>query len=123
MKMQKQIMQKLALLALFPALNARLSTAHAGDRALLNQANQAHTILSGRIGANAGMNYQADGSKAASASDSTRLHCISQGLDGAATSSGLWLTSTTTEQFSDSFQVKAISLGRKGILSLLAEKG
>ena len=61
MKTQQQIIQRLALLALFSAFNARLSPAHAGDMMLLGKTNQTQTIPWGQVGAKAGVDYQGDG--------------------------------------------------------------
>ncbi len=123
MKTRKQIIQRLALLALFSALNARLSTAHAGDMTLLGKTNQTQTIPWDQVGAKAGVDYQGDGLTVSSTADGARLHCIFQRLDGQATTGGLWLTSTATNQVSDRFQVKAAWLGRNGVVSPLADKG
>ena len=122
MKINNHMIQGLALLPLF-AFNSQLPIAHAGDAALLGKANQTQTIPWNQIGAKAGANYQGDGLAVTPTADGARLRCIFQSLDGEATTGGLWLTSTVTNQTGDRFQVKAASLGRNGAISPLADKG
>ncbi len=64
------------------------------------------------IGAKASADYQGDGLAVTPSESGARLHCVFQRLDGAATSEGLWLTSTVTNMVSDRFRVTAMVVGR-----------
>ena len=122
MKINNDIIQGLALFATF-AFISQLPIAHAGDVTLLGRTNQTQTIPWDQIGAKAGADYQGDGLAVTPTSVGARLHCIFQRLDGEATTGGLWLTSTVTNQTSDRFQVKAARLRRSAATSSLADNG
>jgi len=121
-KINNDIIQGLALFATF-AFISQLPIAHAGDVTLLGRTNQTQTIPWDQIGAKAGADYQGDGLAVTPTSVGARLHCIFQRLDGEATTGGLWLTSTVTNQTSDRFQVKAARLRRSAATSSLADNG
>jgi hypothetical protein len=65
-----------------------------------------------QIGVKAGADYHGGGLAVTPATDSARLHCVFQRLDGEATREGLWLVSTVTNTLPDRFQVKAAAIGR-----------
>jgi hypothetical protein len=65
-----------------------------------------------QIGAVAGKQYSGDGLSVTPTPDGARLRCVFQKLEGAATSEGLWLTSTVTDQAKDRFCVKAVAVSR-----------
>ena len=117
-----RIIPKLTLLALF-AFNTQLPIARAGDTTLPGGANNTQIIPWDQIGAKAGADYQGDGLAVTPIAGGMRLDCIFQRLDGEATTSGLWLTSTVTNQTNDRFQVRAAAVGRAGAGSPLADTG
>ena len=99
-------------LALNPIARAAGETAHApgGPAKPVGQTNA--PIPWDQVGAKAGADYRGDGLAVTPASDSARLHCVFQRLDGEATREGLWLVSTVTNTLPDRFQVKAVAIGR-----------
>src|SRR5439155_14063930 len=87
----------------------------------VNSTNPAQCVSSSResipwseIGAKAGTDYHGDGLSvtAVPQSGSARLRCAFQGLEGEATTNGLWLRSTVTNAPRDPFRVAASSVGR-----------
>ncbi len=64
------------------------------------------------IGARAGANYQGDGLTVVPTAFGAWLRCAFQRLEGEATSQGLWLTSTVTNQAKDRFRLVAAAVGR-----------
>ena len=104
MKTNQQIIRRLALLALLVAGATRAAATYGASK----------SIPWDQIGAKAGADYQGDGSAVTPTSGGAQLHCVFQRLDGEATTGGLWLTSTVTNQTSDRFQVKAAQLARAG---------
>ncbi len=102
------------------------ATSHAGlgTAALKPEGpNKTQAIPWDQIGVKAGADYQGEGLAITSTAGGARLHCAFQQLDGEASASGLWLTSTLTNQLNDQFQVKAISMGRGASASPLAATG
>jgi trimeric autotransporter adhesin len=123
MKASHRIISRLVLLVLF-TFNCQFHIACAGEAALQpGAANKIQSIPWDQIGAKAGADYQGDGLAVTPTSGGARLHCIFQRLDGVATSEGLWLTSTATNQTSDRFQVRATSVGRAAAMLPLADTG
>jgi trimeric autotransporter adhesin len=69
------------------------------------------------IGAKAGADYHGDGLCVATTKAGARLHCVFQRLDGEATSQGLWLISTVTNQPDDRFRLLATMLNGQTLAS------
>ena len=65
-----------------------------------------------QIGAKAAKDYRGNGLGVIPTSSGARLRSVSQGLEGEATSEGLWLTSIATSMVKDCFGVSACSVGR-----------
>ena len=135
MKIHRRIALWLVLLALF-AFNFQLQIACARDATSPNGdagpgsatlkpdgASKTQAVPWNQIGAKAGADYQGDGLAVTPTSEGARLHCIFQRLDGEATTGGLWLASTVTNQTSDRFQVRAASVGRAATALPLADTG
>ena len=135
MKIHHRIIPWLALLALF-TVNSQFQIACAGEAtfpggdvgpgpATLKPAgaNKTQAIPWNQIGSKAGADYQGDGLAVTPTAGGARLHCIFQRLDGEATTAGLWLTSTVTNQTSDRFRIRAAAVGRAGAASPLADTG
>src|SRR5260221_1576148 len=76
-------------------------------------AKRAEVIEWSEIGAKAGAGYKGDRLSVARTENGARLRCAFQQLEGKATSDGLWLTSTVTNQANDRFRVKAVAIGRR----------
>ena len=76
-----------------------------------------------QIGAQAAAEYHGDGLKISPTPQGARLHCTFQRLDGEVTPHGLGLISTITNQTSDQFQVRAVSVGRTATALSLADTG
>lgn len=68
-----------------------------------------------QIGAVAGKQYSGDGLSVLATKDGAVLRCVFQRLDGEATSEGLWLKSTVTDQANDRFRVKAVAMGNQSL--------
>jgi hypothetical protein len=89
----------------------------------LGALDKSHVIPWEQIGAKASAEFQRDGLAVMPTSNGARLHCISQQLDGEATTGGLWLTSTVNHEASDRFQVRAVAVERETGVSPLADNG
>ncbi len=72
----------------------------------------AEAIAWSEIGPRAGADYKGDGLSVAQTEKGALLRCVFQRLEGQATTEGLWLTSTLTNQRNDCFRVKAVAVGR-----------
>ena len=107
MKAKHNFFQTIPVCALVLGLNFTTILAATEDAAKKPQ-----NISWDQFGAKAGADYQGDGLAVTSATDSARLHCVFQRLDGEATQEGLWLVSTVTNTVADRFQVKAAAIGR-----------
>lgn len=123
MQTYQEVIQRWGRLAFLFALNTQLIIAHAGAMILPGNTNPTSTPPQDEVGAKAGVDYQGGGLGVTPSLGGARLYCIFQGLEGEATTGGLWLTSTVTNQVSDRFQVKAAWLGRRGAVAPLADQG
>src|SRR5690242_623164 len=65
-----------------------------------------------QIGAKTGADYRGDGLSVTLTASGAKLNCIFQRLEGKATTEGLWLGSTLTNQPKDRFGVTAVAIGR-----------
>ena len=77
-------------------------------------ANNAHAVPLGQLGASAGTRYHGDGLTVHASPEGARLHCVFQNLDAQATTDGLWLTSTVSNQPPARFCLRADVVGREG---------
>jgi len=127
MKTSRRITLRLVLSAMF-ALDSQYPIVHAEDAAFPTakampetealkpaDANQTHAIPWNPIGAKAGADYHDSGLAVIPERNGARLHCVFQRLDGEATSAGLWLVSTVTNQPIDRFRVLAMAVGRQSL--------
>ncbi|HAB18861.1 MAG TPA: hypothetical protein DCE44_20770, partial [Verrucomicrobiales bacterium] len=81
------------------------------------------SLPSSEIGAKAGADYRGDGLAVSQTAGGARMKCVFQRLEGEATTDGLWLGSTVTEQVNGRFRVVAtrvghIPLARTGIVTV-----
>jgi hypothetical protein len=76
-----------------------------------------------QIGVQAAAEYHGDGLTISPTPQGARLHCTFQRLDGEVTPHGLGLISTSSNQMSDRFQVRAVSVGRAATALPLADTG
>jgi hypothetical protein len=81
------------------------------------------TVPWDQIGVQAADKYHGDGLTISPMSEGARLHCTFQRLDGEVTPHGLGLISTSTNQTSDRFQSRAVSVGRAATALSLADTG
>lgn len=110
MKAKCKFLQTMSLCAFVLGLNFTMTSA-----ATMDGAKKAEKIPWDQIGAKAGANYHGGGLAVTRATDSARLHCVFQRLEGEATREGLWLVSTVPNTLADRFQVKAAAISRTGM--------
>lgn len=103
----------------------RLAAAATSDAGLLFTT-PAKSIPWDEVGAAAGAQYSGEGLKVTPTERGARLQCVFQRTDGEATSDGLWLISTVTNQPNDRFCVVAAAVGgrplsRRGEISVAGQ--
>ena len=98
-----------------PALATANPTPMAANTTVNHSADRASAIPRDQLGAVAGKQYQGDGLSVSARPEGARLRCVFQRLEGEATRTGLWLTSTVPNAANDRFRVVAAAVGRQRI--------